>query len=114
MGVAYYGNYLTWFEVGRTDLLRQLGASYREIESRDVFLPVVEVHCKYHQSARYDDVIEIHTSASRPTRARLGFDYRLVRAEDEIVLATGSTHHVATNAEGRVRRLPQTIVELFE
>ena len=79
MGVVYYANYLTWFEVARTDLLRELGQSYREVEASNVFLPVVEAHCKYHQPARYDDVVVIHTEASRPSRATLRFDYRCER-----------------------------------
>jgi len=114
MGVVYYANYLTWFEVGRTDLLRELGSSYKEIESQEIFLPVVEAHCSYRHPARYDDVIEIHTSASRPSRARIRFDYLLSRSEDGVVLASGSTLHVATNLEGKPCRLPRELTELFE
>jgi acyl-CoA thioester hydrolase len=114
MGVAYYGNYLTWFEVGRTDLLRQLGESYREMEEKDkVYLPVVEAHCRYHRPARYDDVIEIRTRASRPSRAKIRFDYELARAEDGTLVASGTTLHVATGQEGRPCRLPRRLLELF-
>ena len=63
MGVAYYANYFVWFEVGRTDLLRAAGWSYREMEAEGFSLPVIEARCEYRQSARYDDDLEIHTTA---------------------------------------------------
>ncbi|HEY7699422.1 MAG TPA: thioesterase family protein [Vicinamibacteria bacterium] len=115
MGVVYYGNYLTWFEVGRTDLLRQLGESYREIEENEgIYLPVVEAHCRYHRPARYDDLVDIVTRASRPSLARVQFDYELSRAEDRILLASGTTLHVAVGRDGRPRRLPRKLRELLE
>ncbi|HEY7816625.1 MAG TPA: thioesterase family protein [Vicinamibacteria bacterium] len=107
MGVVYYGNYLTWFEVGRTDLLRQLGHSYREIEETEgIRLPVIEARCRYHKPARYDDLVDILTRASRPSRLQLQFDYELSRAEDGTLLASGSTLHVAVGRNGKPRRLP--------
>jgi len=114
MGVVYYGNYLTWFEVGRTDLLRQLGESYREIEENErIHLPVVEAHCRYHKPARYDDLVDIVTRASRPSRARVQFDYELSRAEDGVLLASGTTLHVAVGRDGRPCRLPRKLTELL-
>jgi acyl-CoA thioester hydrolase len=115
MGVAYYGNYLTWFEVGRTDLLRQLGESYREIEENErIYLPVIEAHCHYHKPARYDDLIDIVTRLSQPSRARVQFDYELSRADDGSLLARGTTLHVAVDRDGRPRRLPRKLKELLE
>ncbi|MGH9324739.1 MAG: acyl-CoA thioesterase [Vicinamibacteria bacterium] len=114
MGVVYYGNYLTWFEVGRTDLMRQLGESYREIEEKEsIHLPVVEAHCRYHRPARYDDVVDIVTRASRPSRARIRFDYELSRAVDGTLLASGTTLHVAVGRDGKPCRLPPKLQELL-
>lgn len=114
MGVTYYGNYLTWFEVGRTDLLRQLGDSYRTMEEKEqIRLPVVEAQCRYHRSAVYDDVVDVHTRASRPSRAQLRFDYELFRAEDGVLLASGMTLHVAVGFDGRPCRLPKRLMELL-
>jgi acyl-CoA thioester hydrolase len=114
MGVVYYGNYLTWFEVGRTDLLRQLGQSYRDIEENEgIRLPVVEARCRYHKPARYDDVVSILTRASRPSRAQVQFDYELSRAEDGVLLASGSTLHVAVGKNGKPCRLPQRLEGLL-
>jgi acyl-CoA thioester hydrolase len=113
MGVAYYGNYLTWFEVGRTDLLRQLGESYREMEERECLrLPVVEARCRYHHPARYDDVVDVKTRASRPSRAQIRFDYELSRSADGALLASGMTLHVAVGLDGKPRRLPRRLAEL--
>ena len=114
MGIVYYANYLTWFEVGRSDLLRQLGASYRELENKRIFLPVIEAHCQYLRPAHYDDVIEIRTTASRLSRVRIHFEYEISRPDDAMVLASGSTVHVATNSAGKPCRLPDDVVELFQ
>ena len=114
MGIVYYANYLTWFEVGRTDWLRQLGASYRELEEQEsLYLPVVEAQCRYHKPARYDDVVSIRTTANRPTRAQIRFDYELSRLEDRELFARGSTRHVAVNERGQPRRFPDRLLELF-
>ena len=113
MGVVYYANYLTWFEVGRCDLLRHLGDSYHEIEERDgIHLPVLEAHCRYLRPARYDDVVEIRTRASLPSRARLRFDYHLWKGST--LLATGSTVHAAVTRGGRPCRLPPQLTEILE
>ena len=114
MGVVYYGNYLTWFEVGRTDLMRQLGESYRDLETKErIYLPVIEVSCRYRSPARYDDVIEIRTKASRPARTQIRFDYELKRVEDGVLLASGSTLHVAVTFEGKLCRLPRSLTEII-
>ena len=71
MGVTYHANYLVWFEVGRTDWLRESGWTYRDMEDAGVSLPVIEVFCQYHQPARYDDEIEIRTRATALPSDRL-------------------------------------------
>lgn len=111
MGVAYHGNYLAWFEVGRTDLLRQTGFTYRELEQQDLRLPVIEVQVRYLKPARYDDVIEIRTELKSLSGARVAFDYRVWRDADE--LARGTTAHAAVNASGRPRRLPEALRRAF-
>src|SRR5690242_14851278 len=93
MGVVYYANYFVWFEVGRTELLRQSGWSYREMEREGFLLPVIEAHCAYKQPARYDEELEVRTSAELLSAARLRFDYELARAADGVTLASGYTVH---------------------
>jgi acyl-CoA thioester hydrolase len=109
MGVVYYANYLVWFEVGRTDLLRLTGWSYREMEADGFVLPVVEAHCEYRQSARYDDEIEIVTTAALVSPVRVKFDYHVVRCADGATLAGGHTVHASLDTSGKPRRLPERI-----
>ena len=93
MGVVYYANYFVWFEVGRTDWLRDTGRSYRDMEDDGVSLPVIEAHCEYRRAARYDDEIEIRTQATLLTPVRIRFDYEIVRGDETLV--TGHTVHAA-------------------
>lgn len=91
MGVAYYANYLTWFEVARTEFLRTSDFSYAEFEAGGVALPVVEASCRYRTPARYDDLLEIECRVDELTPARLSLFY-IVRRGPE-VLAEGRTVH---------------------
>ncbi len=113
MGVVYYANYLVWFEVGRTEWLRQAGWSYREMEHDGVSLPVIEAHCTYRQPARYDDELEIRTRASNPTPVRVRFDYQVVRILGDAAVAEGHTVHAALDARGRPCRLPERVRDML-
>ena len=113
MGVAYHANYLVWFEVGRTDLLRTFGWSYREMEESGVILPVIEAHCEYRQPARYDDELEIRTEGRLLSPVRMQFDYQLVRSAGEVVTAVGLTVHAALDRNRRPCRLPARVRQVF-
>lgn len=94
MGVVYNGNYFTWFEVGRVELLRDIGISYKDLEKRGVFTAVAEAYCKYIKPARFDDEIIIKTRIRKLTETRIEFEYSLYRKDDELLLAKGYTLHV--------------------
>jgi acyl-CoA thioester hydrolase len=113
MGVVYYANYFVWFEVGRTDLLRAAGWSYREMENDGIGLPVIEAHCEYKQSARYDDEIDVNTTGAMLSAVRVRFIYDVVRASDGATLATGHTVHAALDRTGRPCRLPEQVRRLL-
>src|SRR5262245_10194461 len=113
MGVVYYANYFVWFEVARTDLLRSLGWSYREMEHAGVVLPVIEAHCQYRRPARYDDELEIRTEGRLTSSIRLAFDYEVHVHGDDQPLATGHTHHAAVTKAGKPCRLPVRVTEAF-
>jgi acyl-CoA thioester hydrolase len=113
MGVVYHSNYLVWFEIGRTDWLRETGWTYREMEAAGIQLPVIEAHCVYKQGARYDDDVEVRTRASKLSPLRVQFDYQAIRRADGVLLATGHTVHVAIDRDGRVMRLPDHVRDLF-
>jgi acyl-CoA thioester hydrolase len=107
MGVVYHANYLVWFEVGRVELLRQLGFDYKRMEAeQDVAVVVVEARVRFKSPARYDDVLTIRTRATHLRRFVLHFGYEVLRASDGALLATGETIHVITNREMEKRSLP--------
>jgi len=113
MGVAYYANYFVWFEVGRTDLLRSSGWSYRDMELDGVALPVIEARCAYLRSAKYDDELEIRTRADLLSPIRVRFRYEVRRADDGTLLAQGETVHASLGPDGRPVRLPQRVRTLL-
>ncbi len=108
MGVVYHANYFVWFEVGRTDWLRQAGWTYRELEADGVSLPVIEAHCEYRQPARYDDELGIRTRATCLSPVRVRFDYEIV-LPSETLAVTGYTVHCAVDLSGRPCRLPERV-----
>lgn len=113
MGVVYYANYLVWFEIGRADLMRTLGRTYRELEEEGVILPVIEAHCEYRQSARYDDEIEIRTTGEVLSPVRMKFNYEIIRRADGVPIAGGHTMHAAVDGRGRITRLPDDLRKAF-
>jgi acyl-CoA thioester hydrolase len=113
MGVVYYANYFIWFEVGRTDLLRSTGWTYREMEAGGVSLPVIEAHCEYKQAAKYDDDLEIRTAGTLVSPVRLAFSYEVVRPADSLTVATGRTVHASIDRSGRPCRLPDRVKGFF-
>lgn len=113
MGVVYHANYFVWFEIGRCDLLRANGASYRDLEATGITLPVIEAHCEYRQPARFDDELEVKTSWTLLSPARVEFRYE-VRGPNGEVSAVGRTVHAAVDAAGRPCRLPDHIRGLLQ
>ncbi len=110
MGVAYHAHYLVWFELGRTELMRELGCPYGELEDRAaIFFPVIEVGVRYLASARYDEELEVRTRLVSSGLARVRFEYRLIRPDPERVLATGFTEHAAVGPDGRPLRMPSEL-----
>ncbi|MBP8644998.1 MAG: acyl-CoA thioesterase [Syntrophobacteraceae bacterium] len=111
MGQAYYGNYLKWFEAGRAEWFRARGMSYRELESRGVFLPVIEAYCSYHKPAFYDDILIIGTWFQFAGSIRLKFDYEITR--DSLIVTTGHTVHVCVNSRRKVLKPPDYLKSLL-
>jgi acyl-CoA thioester hydrolase len=113
MGVVYYANYFVWFEVARTDLLRSLGWSYREMEHAGISLPVIEATCEYLRPARYDDELEIRTEGRMLSPIRMEFKYQIRLLGDDTLAASGRTVHAALDVNGRPCRLPDRIRGAF-
>ena len=113
MGVVYYGAYLDWFTEGRTDVLRRNGLSYRQWEERGVFLPVIEVGCRYLRPARYDDLLKVETRISELTPVQIRFDYRLGLDRDRL-LAEGFTRHAFVGRDGKAMNLRKRHTDIWE
>lgn len=111
MGVVYHANYFVWFEIGRVELLRALGHSYRDLEAAGISLPVIHAECHYRRSARYDDELEVRTTGRLVSSLRVEFRYVLVRLADGEVLATARTEHVPLSGTGRPCRLHPALRE---
>ncbi len=112
MGIAYYGNYLKWFEIGRSEWFRKTGTTYRELEQGGVHLPVVEAHCSYIRPAFYDDVLTIGTTFSFAGPARLKFEYQIMRGDE--LITKGYTVHACLNGERKVRKPPAFLLKILE
>jgi acyl-CoA thioester hydrolase len=114
MGVVYHSNHFIWFEVGRVELLRQLGFSYREMESRDnCFIAVAEAKCRYRAPARYDEEILVRSELLNVRESVIHFGYELRRAEDGTLLAEGETTHIVTNSDMKIAALPEKYMKVF-
>ncbi|MEA4862126.1 MAG: (d)CMP kinase [Victivallaceae bacterium] len=109
MGVVYYANYLEFFERGRTEMLRSVGLTYRELETMGAFLPVSEARCRYHRSAKYDDLLAVRTWIISARGARLVIGSEVRRGEE--LLVSGEVTLGCLDSTGRPRRLPHELVE---
>jgi acyl-CoA thioester hydrolase len=114
MGVVYHSNHFIWFEIGRVELMRQLGFSYRDIERNDgLFIAVVDVRCRYKAPAHYDDEIIVRTHLKNVRESVVHFGYELVRVEDGALLAEGETTHIVTDAQMKMTSLPEKYLSAF-
>jgi len=111
MRVAYHGNYIRWFEIGRTELLREMGIVYAELESSGYNLSATEVYCHYLLPVRYDDIILVETRIDYLRRSILKFDYLIRDEERNKTLTEGYTIHIFTNNDGKIVRAPKTVAE---
>lgn len=104
MGLLHHANYLTFFEIGRIELMRANGHDYRAMERNGMFMVVVEAGCRYRRPAYYDDVLTLRTRTSRVSPAKIEHDYKLFRGEE--LLAEGHTTMACVDRNGQVQRVP--------
>ena len=114
MGVVYHSNHLIWFEVGRVELLRQMGFSYRDMEREDGrFIAVVEAKCRYRAPVHYDEEVVVRTRLKAVRESVIVFNYELVRADTGSLLAEGETTHIVTDSNMKVSSLPPKYLTVF-
>jgi acyl-CoA thioester hydrolase len=115
MGVVYHSNYIIWFEVGRVEMLRSFGFTYKEMESADdTHLPVVEVRCRYKAPALYDDEILVRTHLKNVRDSLIHFGYEALRANDKTLLAEGETVHLVVDGKGNRKSFPEKYLTVFK
>ena len=113
MGIVYHTNYIKWFEIGRTELLRDMGIYYAVFESRGFNLPLTKAYCHYLLPARYDQVLLIETKIEYIKRASVKFNCSIWDEQQEKKLVEGYTVHACTNSEGKIVRIPEDVVDLI-
>ena len=114
MGVVYHANHFIWFEVGRVELLRQLGFSYKEMELKDdCFIAVVDARCRYKAPVLYDDEVLVRTHLKNMREKLIHFGYELVRAGTGELLAEGETTHIVADRQMKPRVLPEKYMKVF-
>ena len=114
MGVVYHSNHLIWFEVGRVELMRQMGFSYREMEREDgLFIAVAEARCRYRAPVYYDEEVIVRTRLKAVRESVIVFRYELARANGGALLAEGETTHVVTDANMKISALPVKYLSAF-
>ncbi len=114
MGMVYYGNYFTFFEIGRVEYMRERGIAYKNMEREDEsYIVVAEASCRYLRPARYDDLLRIRTRLSESRRRSIRFAYEILRHDSGEMLATGETVHIICNREGQPKSLPEKYRQLF-
>lgn len=114
MGVVYHSNHFIWFEVGRVELMRQMGFSYRDMERDDGrFIAVAEVTCRYRAPAYYDEEVLVRTRLKSVRESVVVFTYELVRADGQTLLAEGETTHIVTDSNFKIAALPEKYLTVF-
>ncbi|KQC11436.1 MAG: hypothetical protein APR62_01625 [Smithella sp. SDB] len=112
MGVVYHTNYIKWFELGRNELMRQLGVPYTELTNVGLNLPLIKVSCEYLKFATYDQLLTVETEFAYIKKATVRYNSRIWDENKENVIAEGYTIHACTNNEGKIRRIPKLLLEL--
>ncbi|MFZ3105181.1 MAG: thioesterase family protein [Smithella sp.] len=113
MGVVYHTNYIKWFEIGRSELMRQLGVPYTELGKVGLNLPLIKVSCEYLKFATYDQLLTVETEFDYIKKATVRYNSRIWNENKENLIAEGYTIHVCTNNEGKIRRIPKLLLELI-
>jgi acyl-CoA thioester hydrolase len=114
MGVVYHSNHLIWFEVGRVELMRQMGFSYRDMERDDGrFIAVAEAKCRYRAPVYYDEEVLVRTRLKGVRESVVVFSYELLRADDGTLLAEGETTHIVTDSNMKIVALPEKYLQVF-
>lgn len=113
MGIVWHGSYVAWCEVGRTELMRDRGMSYAELERRGTALAVSDLAIRFHASARYDEMVRVTTRVASVRSRAVSFDYEITSVATGQRLATASTTLIAIDRSGRTMTIPAEVRALL-
>lgn len=113
MAIVHHSNYPVWYEAGRTDFIKAMGMSYSQIEEEGILFPLLELHCKYIQAAKYEDVVTIETTLTKLSMVKAEFSYKVYRESDGVLLNTGSTIHGMVTKELRPVNMKKAKPEIY-
>lgn len=113
MAIVHHSNYPVWYEAGRTDFIKAMGMSYSQIEAEGILFPLLELHCKYIQAAKYEDVVIIETTLTKLSMVKAEFSYKVFRESDGVLLNTGSTIHGMVTKELRPVNMKKAKPEIY-
>lgn len=113
MAIVHHSNYPVWYEAGRTDFIKAMGMSYSQIEAEGILFPLLELHCKYIQAAKYEDVVIIETALTKLSMVKAEFSYKVYRESDGVLLNTGSTIHGMVTRELRPVNMKKQKPEIY-
>ena len=114
MGIIHHSQYVNWFEVGRTDLIREAGKSYNQLEQEGLWLPVIKVEVNYKEPSRYEDAVLVHTSIDSYNGVRIRFKYTVIKEKNQNTAVIGYTEHCWTNNKMKPLSLTKKEPELHE
>jgi len=109
MKVAHHSHYYVWFEIARTELMRERGVPYAQLEAEGIFFPVIESGAEHMRAARYDEMLRVEAEIEKIAGVRVTFRYRVFGEEGGRPIAAGFTTHACTNAQGGVARIPEWV-----
>ena len=113
MQYVYYGNYATYYEVGRVEVLRQLGMSYRSLEESGIMMPVLETHSYYHLPAKYDDLLTIKITIPQLPLIKIKFEYEIFREDGKKIHSGDTTLAFIDKNSGKPRKAPEKMIEIL-
>ena len=113
-GVVYYARYLDWFEAGRTEILREKGVTYAELEKKGLFAPVVEIKVNYKKPARYDDIVVLETSVEHVGNSSVKFVYKVFNKKTKELLCEAYTVNVFINKEMKPQNIPDNVRKVLD
>ena len=113
MGIVHHSNYYPWFEIGRGEFIKETDISYKDMEEQGILMPLAESYCKYIVPAKYEDLVTIETWIETLSPVKVIFNYKVIREEDGVILAKGSTTHAFVNGDFKIINIKKTSNEIW-